>query len=396
MRKLRNPLGPATALALLAPWAMAPPASAQERPESLATWLAGPEALLLVPAERELLAGVATDAGGRAFIEWFWDRRDPDPSTALNELRQEFRDRLAFVNKEFLDPTHDAGWRTARGIVYLVMGPPRWSGPSSRRLRIDGQSTQLILWEYPPTTASGPVVRFFFAPTPSRTRLIGETTTIPPLLDEALAAARARAIRPDAPPLLGAIALVDAGALEIRGRAEHAAGGALALLEIDLRALTGVPAERGIGYRLRIETVPAGDSQAAGVALGALEFELSLEAMQEWSDHPLQVAAWLPDPGGATARVRVIEEPSGRRASVPVVATPAPPGPQPVAHSVGVSALEGDGAAIAYFATCALRHPVAAGHLVTLAEDAELPAAVLPGGRLALIPAAPTVSDLQR
>jgi GWxTD domain-containing protein len=56
------------------------------------------------------------------FIEQFWLRRDPTPDTIENEFKEEHYRRMLFANEQFASSAH--GWKTDRGRVYIVYGPP--------------------------------------------------------------------------------------------------------------------------------------------------------------------------------------------------------------------------------------------------------------------------------
>jgi len=56
------------------------------------------------------------------FIEDFWLRRDPTPRTPKNEYREDYIRRWAYVEKTFT--AGKPGWRTDRGRIYLMLGPP--------------------------------------------------------------------------------------------------------------------------------------------------------------------------------------------------------------------------------------------------------------------------------
>ncbi|NIM59717.1 MAG: GWxTD domain-containing protein [Candidatus Aminicenantes bacterium] len=56
------------------------------------------------------------------FIRGFWARRDPDPSTPINEFRQTYYTRLATADKAFR--AGKPGWKTDRGRVYILLGRP--------------------------------------------------------------------------------------------------------------------------------------------------------------------------------------------------------------------------------------------------------------------------------
>lgn len=70
----------------------------------------------------------------REFIEEFWKIRDPTPGTEENEAKIEFEERIRYANRWFWpfsqarslddEPDNDAGWRTDRGRMYIILGPP--------------------------------------------------------------------------------------------------------------------------------------------------------------------------------------------------------------------------------------------------------------------------------
>jgi len=60
--------------------------------------------------------------GKREFMKKFWIRRDQNPATIKNEFRQDYLQRLAYVNSHF--GSGKPGWRSDRGRVYLLYGKP--------------------------------------------------------------------------------------------------------------------------------------------------------------------------------------------------------------------------------------------------------------------------------
>ena len=56
------------------------------------------------------------------FIEEFWKRRDPNPSTEANEFKEQYFRRIEEANKLFKGVP--AGWLQDRGRVYILVGPP--------------------------------------------------------------------------------------------------------------------------------------------------------------------------------------------------------------------------------------------------------------------------------
>jgi GWxTD domain-containing protein len=57
----------------------------------------------------------------KAFIEEFWQKRDPDPETEVNEYKEEFFKRIEEANHLF---GGTSGWLQDRGRVYVLLGPP--------------------------------------------------------------------------------------------------------------------------------------------------------------------------------------------------------------------------------------------------------------------------------
>jgi GWxTD domain-containing protein len=59
----------------------------------------------------------------RQFMYEFWKRRDPDPTTIENEVKKEYLARVEHANLNFRGGMKE-GWKTDRGRVYVVYGPP--------------------------------------------------------------------------------------------------------------------------------------------------------------------------------------------------------------------------------------------------------------------------------
>ncbi len=56
------------------------------------------------------------------FIEDFWKKRDPSPSTDENEYRDEYYRRIDYANRVFREGS--SGWLTDRGRAYILLGDP--------------------------------------------------------------------------------------------------------------------------------------------------------------------------------------------------------------------------------------------------------------------------------
>jgi len=57
------------------------------------------------------------------FISYFWQKRDPDLTTSINEFKVEFEKRIVFANRYFSTPQKE-GWESDRGKVYILLGQP--------------------------------------------------------------------------------------------------------------------------------------------------------------------------------------------------------------------------------------------------------------------------------
>ncbi len=85
-------------------------------------WLKQDVVYIITDEERAVFNQLATPEEKEQFIEQFWFRRDPDPRTAINEFKEEHYRRIAYANEKFT--SGDPGWRTDRGRIYIIHGPP--------------------------------------------------------------------------------------------------------------------------------------------------------------------------------------------------------------------------------------------------------------------------------
>ncbi|MFZ0706690.1 MAG: GWxTD domain-containing protein [Candidatus Korobacteraceae bacterium] len=85
-------------------------------------WLNEDVRWIITPEELTAFKALSNDEERDAFIEQFWQRRDPTPDTEENEFKEEHYRRIAYANEHF--SAGRAGWRTDRGRIYIVYGPP--------------------------------------------------------------------------------------------------------------------------------------------------------------------------------------------------------------------------------------------------------------------------------
>jgi GWxTD domain-containing protein len=110
--------------ALLALYTMLQPIEyASQGSNDLARWWEGPIHYIAEKSEVKTFRGLGSDEDRALYVERFWARRDPTPGTITNEYRQLFWERVRDANDLFLD-SHREGWRTDRGKIYVLYGPP--------------------------------------------------------------------------------------------------------------------------------------------------------------------------------------------------------------------------------------------------------------------------------
>ncbi|HEY4899370.1 MAG TPA: GWxTD domain-containing protein [Terriglobales bacterium] len=94
----------------------------QELGSTYKKWLNEDVRWIITPEEMSAFKQLSNDEERDQFIEQFWLRRDPTPDTEENEFKEEHYRRIAYANEHFA--AGKAGWRTDRGRIYIVFGPP--------------------------------------------------------------------------------------------------------------------------------------------------------------------------------------------------------------------------------------------------------------------------------
>src|ERR1700727_405597 len=85
-------------------------------------WLNEDVVWIITDEERAAFKQLSNDEERDNFIEAFWQRRDPTPDTEENEYKEEHYRRIAYANEHF--PAGIPGWKSDRGRMYIVYGPP--------------------------------------------------------------------------------------------------------------------------------------------------------------------------------------------------------------------------------------------------------------------------------
>jgi GWxTD domain-containing protein len=128
LRALSSLLAPIPVIAALVLWPSG--AGAQDRKalrheeerDYYQQWLREDVVYIISDEEREIFRSLTSEEEKERFVEQFWLRRDPDPSTTDNEFHIEHYRRIQYANDWY--GSGEAGWKTDRGRVYIVFGPP--------------------------------------------------------------------------------------------------------------------------------------------------------------------------------------------------------------------------------------------------------------------------------
>ena len=115
-------------------------------------WLDEDVRYIITDEERAAFKALTTDEERDDFVEAFWYRRNPNPFSEENQFKEEHYARFVYANERFAG--HTPGWRTDRGRVYIVYGPPdereeypRQTDPSPATANT-GQRFSSEIWRY--------------------------------------------------------------------------------------------------------------------------------------------------------------------------------------------------------------------------------------------------------
>ena len=97
---------------------------------------------IISPTEKEVFLKLTSNPDREAFINLFWQLRDPTKGTPQNEYQDEHIKRFEYANKYFRG-SPAPGWMSDRGRMYILLGPPN----SSDEIDQNGLYPVLI-WEY--------------------------------------------------------------------------------------------------------------------------------------------------------------------------------------------------------------------------------------------------------
>lgn len=113
--------------------------------------------VIATESERSRIRGIRDLEERRRFLMQFWQTRDPNPSSPVNEFQEEFYQRLQYANDRYTT-TFDEGWQTDRGRALLKYGSPTNIDPHL----FDRGFKPHEVWEYNNIPGEGQAV-FIFA-----------------------------------------------------------------------------------------------------------------------------------------------------------------------------------------------------------------------------------------
>lgn len=284
---------------------------------SFRAWLQGPVNLFLTVEEAEIIPRLATSSDRAAFVDWFWSRRDPDPSTTRNEFRERIQDRLAYVTKEFEGSgSGHAGWSTVAGKIYMVLGPPSEQVTRQMGAVTDAGAQRVTLWTY--LRDSGDYwLRVPLVETAEGYRLldtrgapVGQSAVVEAMKE----AVEGAVVQPDL-PLPSRARVNDVGALPVRQtRLLDAPDGVWSEVRLPIGELYGVPRDDEVQIQFRVEVLF--DGNTAEPVLLPLRFALDSDEFASLRDSELIILVWIDESLGSGSRLRLEETASGRRATV--------------------------------------------------------------------------------
>ncbi|HEY9422380.1 MAG TPA: GWxTD domain-containing protein [Thermoanaerobaculia bacterium] len=114
-------------------------------------WLVGPVSRIATPQEVEQFLALPDDRQAAAFVESFWNRRDPAPDRPGNPLREAFDERSAEADRKYGEAGY-LGRRTDRGVVYVLYGAP---AKVDFEVSARPGSPAIEVWTYGADAASG-------------------------------------------------------------------------------------------------------------------------------------------------------------------------------------------------------------------------------------------------
>jgi GWxTD domain-containing protein len=113
-------------------------------------WLIGPVARIARPDEIKAYLALHDDGEAAAFIQQFWERRNPKPGQT-NPLLARFEDRAEVADKKYSEAGL-LGRRTDRGTIFILYGPP---GKGGFEVAARPTDPPIEVWQYGASAPAG-------------------------------------------------------------------------------------------------------------------------------------------------------------------------------------------------------------------------------------------------
>jgi GWxTD domain-containing protein len=113
-------------------------------------WLIGPVARIARPDEIKAFLALRDDDQAAAFVQQFWERRNPNPGHP-NPLLAKFEERADVADKKYSEAGR-LGRRTDRGTILVLYGPPAKGGFEVAKRPTD---PPIEVWQYSASAPAG-------------------------------------------------------------------------------------------------------------------------------------------------------------------------------------------------------------------------------------------------
>lgn len=100
--------------------------------QSFVDWARGPAQFLMTKEDAQAWKAVKTDAEAQNFVDLFWARRDPTPTTPANELKMDFEARVKVADERFTSGKLK-GSMSDRGKFLILLGFPTRSTKANQQ-----------------------------------------------------------------------------------------------------------------------------------------------------------------------------------------------------------------------------------------------------------------------
>ncbi|PYU36542.1 MAG: hypothetical protein DMG28_00390, partial [Acidobacteria bacterium] len=117
-------MGAILALPLLLVAAGRAAGAGEKLPQRHKEWLAKDVGYIISKEEKDAFLRLTRDEDRDNFIEQFWAIRSPNPSSPVNEFKEEHYRRIQHANAYFKSEWVAEGWQSDRGKIYIILGPP--------------------------------------------------------------------------------------------------------------------------------------------------------------------------------------------------------------------------------------------------------------------------------